>query len=376
MNWSIRVARIAGIDLNIHTTTMLMLPLGALLWGGPTPSLNGALFGMFMMVLLFMSVLLHELGHALTARALDVPVHEIQLLPLGGVAVLGRPVLNPAHELLITMMGPVVNVLIVVFLAVVAAATGVFTRLTPESLTTMFGSISLDATILWLMQANLLLVLFNMIPAFPLDGGRLLRAMLAFVTNYRRATLISATIGQGCAVLLGIWGLSTMNFFLIVTALFIFMAARQELAVTMTVTVLNDLKVADLLREQPLTLQVGQRVSEAAELLRSHKLSALAVMQGERPIGIVTRPEVEMLMKAGRGEVWITLAMRRELLKVEADASLETARMTMAEHDTPVVVAFDGSQFRGIITIEDIAAAYARDKGTPPQASPTISPSA
>ncbi|MFV9505718.1 MAG: site-2 protease family protein [Oscillochloridaceae bacterium umkhey_bin13] len=378
MNWSFRIARIAGIDLNIHITMLLMLPLGALLWGGPNPSLNGALFGMLMVVLLFGSVLLHELGHALTARALDIPVREIQLLPLGGVAILGRPVLNPGQELLITMMGPIVNVLIIIGLAIVAVVTGVFTRLTPDTVTSMFSAISFDGAVLWLIQANLLLVLFNMIPAFPLDGGRMMRAMLAFVTNYRRATLVAATIGQGCAILLGLWGLSNMNFLLLATALFIFLAARQEVAVTEAVTVLHDLKVADLLREQPPALQVGQRVREAAELLRAEGLFAVAVLQGERPLGIVTRPEIEALMHAGRGEVWITLAMRRELPSVAADAPLEAARLTMAEHDSPVVMALEGTNFRGLITLEDIAAAYARHDGKPPQApaSPSTSPSA
>ncbi len=378
MRWSFRIARIAGIDLNIHFTFLLMLPLVAMLFGGGPA---GALFGTLMVVLLFGSVLLHELGHALTARALGIPVREIQLLPIGGVAVLGRPVVDPGHELLIAIMGPVVNVIIIIGLTFLAIATGVASRLNPETMITAIGAPSFDGALLWLIQANALLTLFNMIPAFPLDGGRVLRAALAFVTNYRRATVIAGAIGQVIALLLAVWGLASLNFLLVATALFIFLGARQEVAMSEVVGVLGETTVNAALAERSATVEVGQRVRDAAAAMAATGQSAAVVLQGERPLGLVLGADAQALLNAGRGDMWVTLAMRRDYYAVQASASLEAARMTMAEQNTPVLAVFEGETFRGLLTIDDIAAAYSRSErgGRPPQgppARPEASPSA
>ncbi len=378
MRMSFRIARIAGIDLNLHITFLLMLPLGALIWGNG--SLFGALFGVLMMILLFSSVLLHELGHALTARALGIPVREIQLLPIGGVAVLGRPVQRPGHELLITIMGPIVNLLIVFGLLIVAIFSGLATRMTAESMVNMVGTPSFDGMVLWLIQANLLLALFNMIPAFPLDGGRVLRSVMAMLMDYRRATRIAGAIGQGIAILLAVVGVMSVNFLLIAVAVFIFLGARQEVVATDVIGVLDDLSIADALNREPASLQIGQRVSDAAALMDATRQQALVVLQGERVLGIVLRADIQAAIATGRGEMWITMIMRREIVRVPFGESLEVARATMAEHSTPVLAAYDGEEFRGLLTIDDIATAYAvRDRGTPPQGpstTPRTTPSA
>lgn len=377
MGRSFRIARIAGIDLNIHPTFLLMLPLGALMWGGGG-GMPGALFGMLMMVLLFICVLLHELGHALTARALGIPVREIQLLPIGGVAVLGRPVLNPGHELLITIMGPVVNVLIIVALAAFAVATGLVARVSPETVVGLGGTPGLDGVVLWLIQANALLAIFNLIPAFPLDGGRVARALMAFVMDYRRATVIAATVGQVIAVLLGILGLYSLNFLLVITAVFIFLSARQEVAASEVVGALDMIRAGDALAAQPAVVQVGQRIRDAAEVLLATRQNAAVVLQGERPIGVVARNDVQAAIAAGRGEMWVTMVMRRQLVSVQVSDSLDAARLMMAEQHTPVVMVFDGETFRGLLTIDDIAAAFARRGrgGPPPQVprAPEVTP--
>lgn len=373
MRWSFRIARIAGIDLNIHATFLLMLPLAALLFGG---GLAGALFGILMITLLFGSVLLHELGHALTARAFGIPVREIQLLPIGGVAVLGRPVLNPGQELVIAIMGPVVNVLIIIGLAFLAVGTGIADRLAPEAMIGAIGAPSFDGALLWLMQANALLAFFNMIPAFPLDGGRVLRAVLAFIMPYYRATVVAGALGQGLAVLLAIWGVASVNFLLIASALFIFLGARQEVASTEAAGLLDAMPITDALPAQPATVEVGQRVREAADLMGATGQSAVAVLHGGRPLGVVLRADAQAAIAAGRGEMWVTMAMRRHYVSVQVSASLDEARIIMAEQNTPVVAVFDGEAFRGLLTIEAIAAAFStRGRGARP-AHPEATPSA
>lgn len=375
MSWSFRIARIAGIDLTIHLTFLLMLPLGAMLFGGS--GLSGALFGILMIVLLFGSVLLHELGHALTARALGIPVSEIQLMPFGGVAILSRPVLNPGHELLIAIMGPLVNVLIIIALAILAIATGLAGRLSPETALSAISSPGFDGAVLWLIQANVLLALFNMIPAFPLDGGRVTRAVLACAMPYRRATLIAGVIGQIMAVLLGIWGLTSFNLLLIATAVFIFFAARQEVAATDIIGALGRLRVADAMSPQPAVVYVGQRARDALDLMAATGLRAVLVLQGERPIGVVLRHDAQMAVATGRGDLWVTMVMRRQYATVQLSESLEVARMTLAEENMPVLAVFEGETFRGLLTMEDIAAVFnGRDQGGLPPARSKATPSA
>ncbi|MCU0494117.1 MAG: site-2 protease family protein, partial [Chloroflexaceae bacterium] len=224
MGWSFPLVRVAGIDIKLHVTFFLILPLGALLWGLPYGP-QGALFGMLMMILLFACVTLHELGHALAARRFGLPVKEILLLPLGGLAMLNRAPTKPMHELVIAIAGPLVNVAIAGVLILLALVTGLFNGITPENALTILSVPSLASAVFWLIQANVILTLFNLIPAFPLDGGRILRALLWMATDARRATRIAATAGQGIALAMGLWGLVSFNLLLVAVAIFIFFGA-------------------------------------------------------------------------------------------------------------------------------------------------------
>lgn len=221
MSWSIKFARVAGIDLKIHFTFVLFL-----IWIGSTYFFIGgaaaAWQGIFFILLLFGCVLLHELGHALTANAFGIHTEDITLLPIGGVARLERIPTDPKQELLIAIAGPLVNVgiaaLLIFYLGHRAAVSDFDDLNTPRV-----------AMLSKLASVNIGLVLFNLIPAFPMDGGRILRSILAMRMNYLRATQIAAFIGQGLAVVLGIIGFFT-NTFLLFIAFFVFMGAQQEAA--------------------------------------------------------------------------------------------------------------------------------------------------
>jgi Zn-dependent protease/CBS domain-containing protein len=354
MSGSYLIGRVAGIDLRLHMSVLLTLPIGAILLGGP----GGAVFGAVLVVLLFVCVLLHELGHALTARVLGLPVHDIRLLAYGGRAVLGRRVIDPGHEVLIALMGPLVNVLIMIGLGFLALASGIGTRLGPADLVAASGAPSLDGALLWLMQANALIALGNVLPIFPLDGGRATRATLALVMPYRRATVIAGVVGQILALLLGAWGMASANLLLIASAVVFFLAARQELAATEATGACGAKRVADVLAERPAAVYVGQRVRDAAALLGSTGRSAVVVLQGERPLGLLRRAEVEAAIAAGHGDRWVTLAMTRLLIRVQAGDTLDAARITMADQLTSVVAVYDGKTFRDLLTLEEITAAF------------------
>jgi Zn-dependent protease/CBS domain-containing protein len=367
MRGSYCIGRVAGIDLRLHISVLITLPLGAILLGGP----GGAAFGAMLVVLLFVCVLLHELGHALTARVLGLPIHEIRLLAYGGLAVLGRRVINPCHEVLIALMGPLVNMLLMIGLGFLALASGIGTRLGPADLAAAIGAPSLDGTLLWLMQANALIALGSVLPVFPLDGGRATRATLAFLMPYRRATVITGAIGQILVLLLGVWGMASANLLLIAFAVGLFLATRQELAATEATGALGAKRVADVLAERPAALYVGQRINEAATLLGTTGRSAVAVLQGERPLGLLHRADIEAAIAVGHGNRWVTLAMNRLLIRVQASDTLDAARITMADQHTSVVAVYDGNTFRDLLTIEEIAAAFSSCGDAPrPQATP------
>jgi len=248
MGWSFRIARIAGIDIRVHLTFALILALGA--YGGwLSDGFTGALFGVLLMILLFTCVTLHELGHSIAAQRFGIPVREIVLLPLGGVAFLARNPTNPWHELIIAIAGPLVNVVIAIVLALAtgtAYALGVVDLAALQLQGGAFPRPSLEGLILWLLQANVSLVLFNLIPAFPLDGGRVLRAVLALLIGMPRATRVAALIGQVFAVGFGVIGVLTGNLVLALVAIFIFLGAGQENAEGQVRTMLTTHRVGDL----------------------------------------------------------------------------------------------------------------------------------
>src|SRR5438552_9476749 len=221
MRWSIKIARIAGIDVRIHITFLLFLTwIGFTYYqvGGSAAAIDGVLF----ILALFGCVLLHEFGHALAARGFGIRTPDITLLPIGGVARLERMPDKPWQELVVAIAGPLVNVVIA---AVLTFALGLHLEWEHLERVNQPGI----AMLAKLASVNIGLVLFNLIPAFPMDGGRVLRALLALALPYSRATQIAAGVGQALSLVFGIVGLFA-NPMLILIAFFIFLGAQQEAA--------------------------------------------------------------------------------------------------------------------------------------------------
>src|SRR6266704_3397071 len=219
MSWSLPIFRIAGIQLRIHITFLLLiawLAFGYYAEGGSAVALGRVLF----VLLLFVCVVLHEFGHAIAAKNFGINTPDITLLPIGGVARLQRMPDEPRQELIIALAGPLVNVVIAFTLFAVVGWRGLAAQ------AAMGGSDLLAQ----LLVINVVLVLFNLLPAFPMDGGRVLRALLATRLSYARATQIAASIGQGCAFVFGFLGLFGPNPFLLFIALFVYIGASQEAA--------------------------------------------------------------------------------------------------------------------------------------------------
>lgn len=223
MAWSFRLARVRGIDIRIHWITVAILGLAVA--GSGVPVLFAALFT----TLLFASVLLHELGHAIVAQLHGIRVRDILLLPIGGVARLEEVPEEPWTEIKIALAGPAVNLVIFLILSPVVAVLGM-----PAMIASLFGTARATGAVgelfglLWV--ANFMIMTFNMLPAFPMDGGRVFRAAMARKIGYLKATNRAATVGRIAAI-----GLILLGFFLggafiwlIVIGLFVFLAGTNE----------------------------------------------------------------------------------------------------------------------------------------------------
>jgi Zn-dependent protease/predicted transcriptional regulator len=237
MRWSIGLGRVAGIDVKVHVTFLLLLGFVGFTGWSASRGISGALENILFYILLFACVLLHEFGHALAARRYGIRTRDITLLPIGGVARLESTGETPKQELVIALAGPAVNVLIAIVLAGILF-------LTPSTIPSM-ETVSLTGNpLLLLLIANLFLVAFNLLPAFPMDGGRVLRALLLYRMDRVRATQIAAYTGKAMAVLFAFGGLFYFNNpILLFIALFVWLGAGQEAAAVQTQSLLDRVQV-------------------------------------------------------------------------------------------------------------------------------------
>lgn len=375
MNWSFSLGRVSNIDIRVHFTFFFILLFGALQWGGSLGNGQAALFGVLVTTLLFVCVLLHELGHSLVAQRLDIPVKQILLMPLGGVALLGRNPDKPRHELLIAAAGPLVNVAIIAVLLVVAPLLGI----DAPSLASGRPAPGLDTLVWWMLLANVSLVLFNLIPAFPLDGGRMFRALLAMRIGHARATQIASRVGQLLAVGLGFVGLFTTNFLLILVAAFVFFGASAETAEAKAREILSRVKARDAANRYAVTLSAGDRLSQVMPLMMATHQTSFAVMFNGQVMGVVSEADLRRAVTAGTGDAYIAGIMQREFLRVDAEQTLYEVRNTLVEKNSPVAAVYEGDTYLGLVTfsgIQEILRLWLTSKpgqaGSPSQPSGTV----
>lgn len=348
MKWSWRVLTVAGIGVYIHVTFLLLL-----IWAGwygysPRQSWWDAAGQIGFVLALFGIVVLHELGHALTARRFGIGTKDITLLPIGGVARLERMPEDPKQELLVALAGPAVNVILAALLFVGLAVAGQFSD--PEWMLHSSGNFFVR-----LMAVNVLLAVFNMLPAFPMDGGRVLRALLAFRLSYARATRIAARIGQGMAVLFGFAGLLGPNPFLVLIAAFVWIAAGQEASQVQMKSALNGIRVDEVMITEFRTLNPEDTLTRAVEFLLAGYQADFPVLDDGRVVGLLSRRAlVDGLARLGR-DMPVADAMRKDFPTVTPDELAETVLVRLQQHlsDYSLPVIEDG-RLLGILTRENL----------------------
>jgi Zn-dependent protease/CBS domain-containing protein len=356
MNSSIRLFNIRGITLRVHFTFPLILVWAALQFGlFAGLGTSGAIFGILVTLLLFVIVVLHELGHSVVAQHYGIPVKDIVLLPIGGVAQMARIPEEPVQELLIAIAGPMVNFVLAGLMIIANLAFGLSGGLgNPLALLYGFGGISVASIFNYLFVANLFLGIFNLLPAFPMDGGRILRALLAMRLDYVRATDIAGMIGKLMAILLGAWGVFGGGIFLILIAFFVFVEADQEGKMVKIRHMLRGLTVAQAYSPQARTLNPQVTVGEAMELALSSLQSDFPVCDGGQVIGMLTKGKLIETLNQRGPTVPVGEVMLKNIQPVTPGEELYDAQQQMAESQLNALPVADAGRYLGLITSRGI----------------------
>ncbi|HEX5132551.1 MAG TPA: site-2 protease family protein [Candidatus Krumholzibacteria bacterium] len=346
MKWSIRIGSLFGIPVFIHVTFLLFLVwIGVMGWR-EAQSMSAALAGVMFVLSVFACVVLHELGHALTARRYGIPTRDITLLPIGGVARLEKMPDDPRQELWVALAGPAVNV-------VIAGAIFLLSRVPVSPAAMESFSITGGSFLGRVMFVNVFLVLFNLLPAFPMDGGRVLRALLATRMEYARATRLAAIIGQSMAFLFGFAGLF-INPMLIFIALFVWIGAAQEASMVQMKYSLSGVPVGSAMVRDFRTLRQTDTLENAIQLTLAGTQRDFPVVDGDHMVGVLTQKEMLSALARAGASVSVSEVMQREFVVVDAAEMLDTAfRRMSASRCNTAPVTFQG-KLVGIVTMENI----------------------
>lgn len=346
MTWSLPLGRVAGIRVQVHATFLLLLAwIGVLHWRAEGTAAAVAM-GLGFILAVFGCVVLHEFGHALAARRYGIATRDITLLPIGGLARLERMPSDPRQELVVALAGPAVNVVLAALAIGLLQLTKSFTPL--DQLTVTRG-----AFVERLMVVNLWLVLFNLLPAFPMDGGRVVRALLAMRMTHARATRVAASLGQGMALLFGLLGLLG-NPFLLFIALFVWIGAAQEAATSEMKSSMTGWAVSHAMMTDFRALDAGDSLGRAVELLLAGTQQDFPVLRDGALVGVLTRAGLLKAL-AGEGERSpVSTAMSRDIVTARPDEPLDDALERLQQCSCRVLPVLDTGRLVGLVTMENL----------------------
>ncbi len=360
MGSSIRLFRLRGIDIRVHVTFPLILVWAALQFGLLTHwGVEGALFGVLVTLLLFAIVLLHELGHALVALAFDIPIHQIVLLPIGGVAQLERMPESPFQEFLVALAGPLVNLVLALLMAALGWVVGYeLSLLGLQRAMRLMGMMTPGAIFGYVFVSNLFIGAFNLLPAFPMDGGRILRALLAARLPYERATGVAVIIGQALAWLLGLWGFLGGGFFAIVIAIFIYLGAAQERQAVRVRSALAGLRVEQAYSRQARALSPDMSLRRAVELTLKTFQASFPVCEGDRLVGLLTQTRLIDALHRLSPDTPVAEVMLADIRPVSPRDGLLEVQQRLSEEKVEALPVVEDGRFLGLITSQDISELY------------------
>jgi len=347
MKNSLYIGNLFGVKLYIHWTFALLLGWIVTSSLHERQTLGEFMIIMAFVVVVFICIVLHELGHAIAAKHFRIATSNITLLPIGGIAQFESLPEKPKEELLISIAGPAVNIGIAVILlpfanfAVLAAANSTLTL-----------NASNFATSLVLL--NIWLAVFNLVPAFPMDGGRVLRALLALKLDYVRATKIAAGLGQVLGLLFVFSGiLFSLN--LLFIGVMVLIAGRYESAIVQIASILHGYVVADVMMKEIPALQANLTLKQAGDALLTTQNKNFVVFDGTKPVGTISADEILLAMRRSGDGTLIDHVKKENIRDVSPHMSLEAAWKMMRQLKMPLIIVGDQNDAEGVLEEENIA---------------------
>ena len=368
MDGSFRIGRVFGIPILIHYTFLLIIPLFAWIIGTDITITTGMLEGVFEIPFnttlvtsgfmpyllgvivslgLFFGVLVHELAHSLVARSKGIGINSITLMIFGGIATMEEGTPDPKAELPMALVGPIASLIFGIACCVVVFVTPQFITNPPTAglFIFIFGYLGI---------LNIILCFFNLIPAFPMDGGRVLRAWLASRMPLHQATKIAADVGKGFAILFGIIGLVTFSPFLILIALFIYIGAGMESAAVKYSHLLQDVTIGSMMSSPVTTVPQTMPVNQVVDMMYTSKHLGFPVVERDTLIGIITLADLNRTSPIDRDAMQVRDIMSREVITLPPGAPVIDALRIMSSNGIGRIPVVQDGKILGIVTRTDI----------------------
>lgn len=349
MKGALKIGKIAGIGLFIHWTFLILIAFIIYVNYKAGHNLTQILWSIFFILTIFVTVLLHELGHALAAKRYKLQTTDITLLPIGGLARLEKLPEKPSEELVVALAGPMVNI-------VIAFITSLFIQIPVNSadlISQLSGGINSSTFFLNFFLVNVWLALFNLIPAFPMDGGRILRAILSYKLQRHIATKIAARIGQFLAlgfIFLGMF----YNPFLVIIGIFVIIAAQIETNYTDSKQVLKGYKVRDIVMRKFLAIESDETLAAAIKLLLDSQSKDFLITKDGRATGTLNRDEIIAALSQKGENIRLETIMNRELIYLNADSYLEEVFETIYKNKSSLLLVMENQELIGTLDTENL----------------------
>ena len=349
MKGSFKLGNIAGIDVFLHWTfSLLILYIVYINYKAGQNTIQIA-WSILFILCVFATVLLHELGHAITAKKFNIKTYNITLLPIGGVASLEKLPEKPSEELMVAFAGPMVNITLALLVSLFIQ----YPNNSEEMIAQLSGGINSNNFLLNFFLVNMALALFNLIPAFPMDGGRMLRAVLSYQLKRNVATKIAARIGQIVAIGFIVLGFS-YNPFLIFIGIFVIMAAQIETNYTESKYLLKGYKVRDVLMKQYPTIDCNETLDTAVKLMLDSQNKYFLVTKNGILLGTLNRDQILEGLSKKEEEASLTSIIDKNLIYLEANSLLEDVFELIYKHKSTLMLVLEDNRFIGTLDMENL----------------------
>ncbi|MDD3626412.1 MAG: site-2 protease family protein [bacterium] len=349
MKWSYKIFQVAKIPIKIHLSFLLVLAI--LLYFLITSGFGSFLFSVFWIIAIFAVVIIHELTHSLVGKLFGYEVQDITLLPIGGMARMKEIPEKPLAEILVAVSGPMINVVIGVIGSIIF-----FILYGPD----FFFDVDLENYTFSRMfiSFNFIMAIFNLLPIFPMDGGRILRGFLALFLDYSKATHFAAEAGRVMAVILIIGAIFFKQFWLVLIGIFIFFGSKQEEQMYLLRHILSHYKVSDVYRKNVLSLKRTDLIFEIGESVVNSTQDYFPILDGEKVVGVITREAVFKAYYEGNLRQEIEALMSNDFVEINEDEDLFKVLMGMMEGKANLGIVYHAENFSGILTMREINNIY------------------